>query len=280
MRNIIDKEEGWQKGFGGVFDKIIKMGGESDSEKRSNFAQLILEGMGVKPNQGGGIVGGYGLQEQSFKDAPKTSIITDDKGRPSLGYKAMRGGKLVYLRGPQPGTGTKNPLEMLGRSINPGAYKQNDAKLARQRHKEAMVNALQGFQAQNMAPDAQARMMKQMGGNLTDVQNDLNYRKTGRRKAEEQKLGGGSVKLYNKPKPNTGTPYKSRFARPRNAGVGAPKPPGPRKPRVIVANANSRRANSGRPAHTNTPKAPGHSSAHRRSSGRTVSGSAYGIGVS
>ena len=126
---------------------------------------------------GGAIKGGYGLTKQEFKDAPKTSIITDDKGRPSIGHKAMKNGKLHYVRGPQPGTGTTNPLEMLGRFINPGAYKNNDAKLERQKHKESMVNALEGFQKQGMAPDAQARMMKQMGGNLKDTQNDLSYRK-------------------------------------------------------------------------------------------------------
>jgi hypothetical protein len=126
---------------------------------------------------GGAIKGGWGLKKQEFKDAPKTSIITDDKGRPSIGYKALKGGKLVYVRGPQSGTGTTNPLEMLGRFINPGAYKDNDAKLERQKHKESMVNALEGFQKQGMTPDAQARMMKQMGGNLKDTQNDLNFRK-------------------------------------------------------------------------------------------------------
>jgi hypothetical protein len=126
---------------------------------------------------GGAIKGGWGLRKQEFKDAPKTSIITDDKGRPFVGHKALRGGKLVYVRGPEPGTGTTNPLEILGRMINPGAYKENDAKLAGQKHKEAMVNALEGFQNQDMAPDAQARMMKQMGGNLKDVQNDLDFRK-------------------------------------------------------------------------------------------------------
>ena len=136
---------------------------------------------------GGNIVGGYGLKAQSFKDAPKTSIITDDKGRPFVGHKAIKNGRLTYVRGSQPGTGTTNPLEMLGRFINPGAYKENDAKLARQKHKEAMVNSLEGFQKQGMALDAQARMMKQMGGNLKDTQNDLNYRKKSAQLAKPNK---------------------------------------------------------------------------------------------
>ena len=48
---------------------------------------------------------------------------------------------------------------------------------------------------------------------------------------EEKKLGGGSVKLYDKPQKNTGESYKSRFARPKNAGVKPVKPPS--KPSVI-----------------------------------------------
>jgi hypothetical protein len=131
----------------------------------------------VSRGAGGNIVGGYGLKEQSFKDAPKTSIITDDKGRPYVGYKALRNGKLTYIRNSAPGTGTTNPLEMLGRFINPGAYKDSDAKLGMQNQKIAMVNALESMQKQGMAADAQARMMKQMGGNLKDTQNDLNFRK-------------------------------------------------------------------------------------------------------
>ena len=126
---------------------------------------------------GGSVKGGYGLKGQSFKDAPKTMVMTDSKGRPFVGHKAMKGGKLTYVRPSKPGTGTSNPLEALGRMINPGAYKDNDARIAMKNQKIAMVNALESFQAQGMAPDAQARMMKQMGGNLKDVQNDLKYRK-------------------------------------------------------------------------------------------------------
>jgi len=127
---------------------------------------------------GGAIKGGYGLKKQQFKDAPKTMVMTDPKtGIPFVGHKAMKNGELTYVRPPKPGTGTTNPLEALGRMINPGAYKENDQRLAMKNQKIAMVNALERFQAQGMAPDAQARMMKQMGGNLKDVQNDLNYRK-------------------------------------------------------------------------------------------------------
>ncbi len=155
-------------GFGGA-----ALGGKLADDFSGVNAKKERASRGV----GGKVVGGWGLKDQSFKDAPKTSIITDDKGRPSVGYKALKNGKLTYVRRPTPGTGTSNPLEMLGRFVNPNAYKQSDAKISMQHHKEAMVNALESMQAQGMAPDAQARMMKQMGGNLKDVQNDLDYRK-------------------------------------------------------------------------------------------------------
>jgi hypothetical protein len=196
LRNVVDKEERWQRGFGGLFDKIIGLGKETNSEKLSKGAREILKGIGSGAYAGGGTVGGWGLKDQSFKDAPKTSIRTDDKGRPFVGYKALRNGKLTYVRGQQPGSGTTNPFEMLGRMINPGAYKNNDAKIARNKHKEGMMNALESAQAQGMAPDAQARMMKQMGGNLKDVQNDLNFKKRreGERKKERQLSMSGNDK--------------------------------------------------------------------------------------
>jgi len=116
LRNLVDKEERFQKSFGGILQKVIALGGETGSEVLSRQAKTILAGVGAKTFQGGAIKGGYKLKDQSFKDAPKTQIMTDDKGRPFVGYKAMRGGKLVYVRGPQPGTGTSNPFEMIRKS--------------------------------------------------------------------------------------------------------------------------------------------------------------------
>jgi hypothetical protein len=96
---------------------------------------------------GGAIKGGYGLKQQSFKDMPKTQIMSDDKGRPFVGYKAMRNGKPVYVRGPQPGTGTTNPFETLGRMINPGAYKDIDAANERKKYEEASKNSISSLKA-------------------------------------------------------------------------------------------------------------------------------------
>ena len=147
LRELVDKEERFQKSFGGILQKVIKLGGETGSEVLSRQAKTILAGVGAKTFQGGAIKGGYKLKDQSFKDAPKTQIMTDDKGRPFVGYKAMRGGKLVYVRGPQPGTGTSNPFEMLGRAINPGAYKDIDAENARKKYDEAARGSIASLKA-------------------------------------------------------------------------------------------------------------------------------------
>jgi len=176
VRKDLDKEKRHQKSLGGIFDKIIKMGGETGSEYMSKNHEALLSALGSKPYEGSAIKGGFGLKDQSFKDAPKTQIMTDDKGRPFVGYKSMRNGKLHYSRGPQPGTGTSNPFEAFGRAINPGAYKDNDAKLAMQNQRVAQVNSLESYQKQGMYVDAQGRMMKQIGANSNQTQNDLSYR--------------------------------------------------------------------------------------------------------
>jgi hypothetical protein len=166
LRELVDKEERFQKSFGGILQKVIKLGGETGSEVLSRQAKTILSGLGAKTFQGGKIMGGYGLKDQSFKDAPKTQIMTDDKGRPFVGYKAMRGGKTVYVRGPQPGTGTSNPLESLGRMINPGAYKNIDAANARKKYDEASKGSISSLKARGAT---QATIAKR--------QSELNKRK-------------------------------------------------------------------------------------------------------
>ena len=147
LRDLVDKEERFQKSFGGILQKVIAMGGETGSEVLSRQAKTILAGVGAKTYQGGAIKGGYGLKQQSFKDMPKTQIMTDDKGRPFVGYKAMRNGKPVYVRGPQPGQGTSNPFEALGRMINPGAYKDIDARNERKKYEEASRNSISSLKA-------------------------------------------------------------------------------------------------------------------------------------
>jgi hypothetical protein len=166
LRELVDKEERYQKSFGGILDKIIKMGGETGSERLSRQARTMLGGLGANAYQGGAIKGGYGLKQQSFKDMPKTQIMTDDKGRPFVGYKAMRGGKVVYVRGPQSGQGTSNPLETLGRMINPGAYKNIDAINARKKYEEASKGNISSLKARGATQ-----------ANIAKKQAELNKRK-------------------------------------------------------------------------------------------------------
>ena len=164
LRDLVAKEERFQKSFSGILQKVIAMGGETGSEVLSRQAKTILAGVGANTYQGGAIKGGYGLKQQSFKDMPKTQIMTDDKGRPFVGYKAMRGGKPVYVRGPQPGEGTSNPFEMLGRMINPGAYKDIDAKNERKKYDEAARNNISSLKqrgaSQNTISRTQAQLAK------------------------------------------------------------------------------------------------------------------------
>jgi hypothetical protein len=164
LRELVDKEERYQKSFGGILDKVIKMGGETGSERLSRQARTMLGGLGANAYQGGAIKGGYGLKQQSFKDMPKTQIMTDDKGRPFVGYKAMRGGKVVYVRGPQ--AGTSNPLEALGRMINPGAYKNIDAINARKKYEEASKGNISSLKARGATQ-----------ANIAKKQAELNKRK-------------------------------------------------------------------------------------------------------
>lgn len=68
----------------------------------------------------------------------KTSVVKDPKsGKQETGYLAYKGGKAVYKRADKPGTGSSNAFERIGRTINPNAYKANDAKLAAQKLNKA-----------------------------------------------------------------------------------------------------------------------------------------------
>ena len=267
LRNIVDREERWQRGFGGVFDSIVGLGKESSSQKQSKAARAILEGMGSGAYQGGAIKGGWGLKKQEFKDAPKTQVMTDDKGRPFVGHKAMRNGKLVYVRGPQPGTGTTNPFEALGRMINPNAYKENDARLSRGKHREAMVNSLESLRAQGASIDTQKRMMKQMGGNLKDVENDLNYRKK-----TQAKIASGELRPDGRKR--TGQEQMRMKIAKSQKKKDPPKQKPKQKPKVVKYNPagggmGGRRGSGARPSQSGT-RPPSFSPNHSSKSTRTA----------
>jgi hypothetical protein len=126
-------------GFGGA-----SLGGKlADDLSGVNAAKEKLNRGGI----GGAIMGGYELKEQSFKDAPKTQVMSDNKGNAFVGYKAMRNGRIVYVRGPKTENSTSNPLEMLGRMINPGAYKNIDAINASKKYDEAARGSISSLKS-------------------------------------------------------------------------------------------------------------------------------------
>ena len=209
LKKQIEDELKIQKGNSSGSGDAALLGDHANSSSYERM-QLLQREVGKRNlNQGGAIKGGFGLKDQSFKDAPKTQIMTDDKGRPFIGYKSMKNGKLHYSRGSQPGTGTSNPFEAFGRAINPGAYKDNDAKLAMQNQRVAATNSLESLQARGASVDAQGRMMKQIGANSKQTQNDLTYRKN-----EQKKYANQLLMPTTKPKVNVifgDIPKKSSF---------------------------------------------------------------------
>jgi len=60
-----------------------------DINGQSDRLSLLQQEANRRNIKGGAIKGGYGLKDESFKDAPKTQIMSDDKGRFFVGYKAM-----------------------------------------------------------------------------------------------------------------------------------------------------------------------------------------------
>jgi len=69
------------------------------------------------------------------------------------------------------------------------------------------------------------------------------------------------AKLYNKPKPNSGTPYKSRFARPKSVGAAPPKPK-PKSNVTVVKSSQYRGGQRGSGANP-SQRAPSPSPRHR-----------------
>jgi hypothetical protein len=273
LRNIVDREERWQKGFGGVFDSIVGMGKETQSQKLSKSARATLEGIGSSAYTGGGIVGGYGLRDQSFEDAPKTQVMTDEKGRPFVGHKSLQNGKLTYKRGPEPGTGSTNPLEIIGRALFPGAYTVNDARLADKKHKDALVNSLQSFRDRGMGEEGQTKMMKSLGGNIKDTQKDLDTRKA--------KLSSGGGKSRSGGRGRGTSSSTARLAKGKTSSKSSGITP-PSKPTVKVTTPKSKRQrgahmkmNKGSASGSTVPKFSASSGSKNR--GRNTA--LYGMGL-
>jgi hypothetical protein len=84
----------------------------------------------------------------------------------------------VYKRGATPGTGTTNPMEALGRFLNPNSYKENDKKLEERKKREAEVNSLEYYKSVGMKEGSIKQQMSATGQSYTRASNDLKFRKT------------------------------------------------------------------------------------------------------
>jgi hypothetical protein len=83
----------------------------------------LADKKGGKRIVGGGILGGYGLKKQSFKDMPATQLMTDDKGKAFVGHKAKLGDKVVYKKGKSLDE-SYNIFDRIGKFFNPEGYKK------------------------------------------------------------------------------------------------------------------------------------------------------------
>ena len=93
-----------------------------------------LKGIGGKTtfdNKKGTMTTGVGPQRKTVKLA-NTSVITGPGGKQEVGYRATKNGQTVYKRADTKNLAqtSSNWWERVGRTVAPGAYKANDAKLA------------------------------------------------------------------------------------------------------------------------------------------------------
>jgi hypothetical protein len=173
-------------------------------------------------------------------------------GKPYIGFLAFEKGQPVYKRGADPGTGTTNPMEALGRWLNPNAYKENDNKMEERKKREAEVNSLEYYKGVGMKDSSIKQQMKATGQNYTRASNDLQYRQN--------------------------TQAKIAPTKPKSVGSGITPPPQGQVKVTYVENMRRRQQarNAGR-ASSATPQVPQFSSsASTRSRRRTAS--TYGIG--
>jgi murein DD-endopeptidase MepM/ murein hydrolase activator NlpD len=73
LKENLKKENSWQSGFGGAFDKIIALGGETQSEKTSRMISAILSGTGNAPDK---MDQRLKAQEKTQREAASASNIT------------------------------------------------------------------------------------------------------------------------------------------------------------------------------------------------------------
>ena len=123
-----------------------------------NAAERAADIVKNRQRQAGGGLAGIGGKTTFSKDKDGTGFMSTGVGaqrktvslaktRSEAGNLAFKDGKAVYKRAAAPGEGTSNPFERIGRFVNPGAYKANDAKLAQQKLQAAVKSDVKRQQA-------------------------------------------------------------------------------------------------------------------------------------
>jgi hypothetical protein len=170
-RNSIVIKGGAKNFTSGIGDNEITLGGNRYyAQKRGD--DVIYS----RAKAGGSLMGGSGLKSIDKKKLPPTQIMMGGDGKPFVGFLAFEKGEPVYKRGATPGTGTTNPLEALGRWMNPNAYKENDKKMEERKKREAEVNSLEYYKGIGMRDSSIKQQMTATGQNYTRASNDLQYR--------------------------------------------------------------------------------------------------------
>ena len=166
--------KGGAKNFStGIGDREITLGGKRYyAQKKGEDVIYSLA------KAGSSLVGGSGLKSIDKKKLPPTQIMMSGDGKPYIGFLAFEKGQPVYKRGATPGTGTTNPMEALGRFLNPNSYKENDKKLEERKKREAEVNSLEYYKSVGMKEGSIKQQMSATGQSYTRASNDLKFRKT------------------------------------------------------------------------------------------------------
>jgi hypothetical protein len=166
--------KGGAKNFStGIGDREITLGGKRYyAQKKGDDVIYSLA------KSGGSLMGGSGLKSIDKSKLPPTQIMMGGDKKPYVGFLTFEKGQPVYKQGAEPGAGTTNPLEALGRWLNPNSYKENDDKLKEKKKREAEVNSLEYYKNTGMKDNSIQRQMKMTGQNYGRASNDLKHRQT------------------------------------------------------------------------------------------------------
>jgi hypothetical protein len=197
-RNSIIIKGGAKNFSTGIGDKEITLGGKRYYAQKKGEDVIYSAA-----KMGGSLVGGSGLKDIDKKKLPPTQIMMSGDGKPYIGFLAFEKGQPVYKRGATPGTETTNPMEALGRFLNPNSYKENDKKLEERKKREAEVNSLEYYKSVGMKEGSIKQQMSATGQSYTRASNDLKFRKTTQAQIGKTSPNAKSIGPVPKPTPRS-----------------------------------------------------------------------------